>query len=121
MISKPILNNVRLYKRKDVSVDQQPNLKQGAKNTAVKLPAINHPMAQVDQQQEQHPVKYLKSRCMPLEVTMVPRRKISSNIATSNNLILKQVLPTFENPQEKAKYYLVSDYGTDINSYLNEL
>jgi hypothetical protein len=86
----------------------------------VKLPSINRPYMVAEQEQEQHPVKYLKSRCMPLEVTMVPRRKISSNVGTSSEVV-KIVVPTFENPQEKANYNLISDYGTHIDSYLNEL
>ena len=43
MISKPILNNVRLYKKRDISVDQQASMKQGVRNVAVKLPSINLP------------------------------------------------------------------------------
>jgi hypothetical protein len=120
MISKPILNNVRLYKRRDISVDQQSGLKINPKNMAVKLPSIHHPGMQIAQ--EQHPVKYLKSRCMPLEVTMVPKRKGSSNVSTTTNQTARTIMPpTFENPQEKAKYNLISDYGTDIDLYLKYL
>ena len=85
---------------------------------AVKLPSINHPSMIVE---EQHPVKYLKSRCMPLEVTMIPKRKISSNLTISNQLAKIVVLPIFDNPKEKARYNLISDYGVDIDSYLKEL
>lgn len=59
MISKTLLNNVKHYKKRDASMDNQTNIK-GLKQSTFKLPLIND-------HKEQQPNKLLKSKCMPLE------------------------------------------------------
>lgn len=73
MISKTLLNNVKQYKRRDASMDNQQV--KGVKNCGVKLPMIND-----NKNGEQHQGKFVKSKCVPLEA--IKHKRASSKVAS---------------------------------------
>ncbi len=128
MLSKVLLNNVKQYKKRDASMDHYGAYSKNNQGKTFKLPQIatqnNNSnfiqlQAQPTQVVPQHMIKYIKSKCLPLEEITLNKKKSHSRIPSLE--AAKPVKPFIEDPKERARQNLLSDYGTDIDNYLKKL
>ena len=107
MYSKVLLNNVKQYKRREISVEASSQNK--AADKYVKLPTISNGNSQAVLP------KYVKSRCTALEEIPVGKKEHSRKQSME---ILKPLKPVIKDPKEQARNNLVADYGEFIHCYL---
>lgn len=118
MISKALLNNVKQYKQRDASMDQYARLK--PRNAGLKLPQINNHNEKHTIHLAQHQVKYLKSRCNPLEEVSLQKKKSHSRMP-SIEAVKSQPKLVSGDAKVRGRENLLSDYGASIHNYLLSL
>lgn len=64
-------------------------------------------------------IKYIKSKCNPLEEVSLTKKKSHSRIPSLETV--KSNKNSIEGPKERARHNLLTDYGTDIDNYLKKL
>ena len=108
MISKALICNVKQYKKRDASLDQNTlkvNFKAAGAN-GTKLPHL------VGNQ------RYMKSKQNLLE-PMPQKKKAHSRMQSFDSRITAKPLST--DPKERARLNLVTEFGRDVDNYLKKL
>ena len=62
--------------------------------------------------------KYLKSRGLPLEEGNILKRKTHARMQSQEFVKISDAKLLIENPKERARFNLLSDYGSNIENYL---
>lgn len=107
MVSRPILNNVKQYKKRDVSMDHKiVHERKASQNGNQKLPVINVPQ-----------------KCLKVNAASRPGSKTRghSRLASFDQRKMSAILTPSMTPKELCLHNLVKDYGHGVDRYLKEL
>jgi hypothetical protein len=102
MIQRPLLNNMKNYKKRDSSMEQGTGLKQ---SLGQKLPAIN-----------------VQQKCLKKEGGSRPssNTRVHTRIASFDQRKMQVILKSTVEPKQQAHQNLLSDYGHQIDAYLKQ-
>ncbi len=107
-MSKALLNNVKYYKKRDSSLDQNNFKSNKGQAQGVKLPNLAKQ------------TRYVKSKANLLEA--VPqKKKAHSRLPSYDGRAPATLKPLVGDPKERARRNLVQEYGPAVDAYLKRL